>query len=59
MVWLVVGFLCLCATGLVLKRRDVSQVQGLVFGARTPPGCVIVEALMLLALAVAIVVLAR
>jgi hypothetical protein len=59
MVWLVVGFLCLCAGGLILKRREVSQVQGLVFGARTPPGCVIVEALVLLAAAVAAAILAR
>ncbi len=51
--WVVVVLLGLGAAALVWKRREVAHWEGLVFGGRIPVGCAWIQALSLIAVAVA------
>lgn len=51
--WIVATLLALAATALIVKRRDAAHFQGLAFGGRIPIGCVLLEALALLAVGAA------
>ncbi len=51
--WIVASLLALVAAALLVKRREVAHFQGLAFGGRIPIGCVVLEALALLAVGAA------
>ena len=51
--WIVATLLALAAGALIAKRRDAANFQGLAFGGRIPVGCVLLEALALLAVGAA------
>lgn len=51
--WVVVVVLGLCAAALIWKRRAAAHWQGLIFGGRIPVGCAWLEALALVGVAVA------
>lgn len=41
---------------LLLGRRSAAHWQGLILGSRMPPGCAVIEALILILLAILIIV---
>jgi hypothetical protein len=51
--WIVATLIVLAAGALFAKRRDAAHFQGLAFGGRIPIGCVVLEALALLAVGAA------
>ena len=52
--WFAPLFIALVAVLVFVQRRQLARAQALVLGGSVLPGCVIAEALALLALAVAI-----
>ena len=52
--WFAPVFIALVAVLVFVQRRQLARAQALVLGGSVLPGCVIAEALALLALAVAI-----
>ena len=59
MIWLGPAFLGIVAIVMILQRRSLARMQALIFGGSMPAGCVVAEAVALLVLAVAIVVIER
>ena len=55
--WIVAVLLTVAAAALLARRREVAHFQGLAFGGRIPIGCVLLEALALLAVGAAWLVL--
>jgi len=51
--WIVAILLAFAAGALLARRRDAAHFQGLAFGGRIPIGCVLLEALALLAVGAA------
>ena len=51
--WIVALLLAIAAGALFVRRRDAAHFQGLAFGGRIPVGCVLLEALALLAVGAA------
>jgi hypothetical protein len=51
------GLFALVAFALFWKRADASHMQGMLMGGRISPGCVIAEAVVLVMIAIAILVL--
>jgi len=52
-------FLVVVAIVMFVQRRSLAQMQAVIFGGSILPGCVVAEAVALLALAAAIVVFER
>lgn len=57
MFWFAAGLLVLIALLLLWKRAQAAQLQGLVMGGRMTPGCSVAEAIALILVAIALVVL--
>lgn len=54
--WIAALFVLAVAAGLWVRRRDLAEMHSVLFGGTLGPGCVIVEALALLALAALLVI---
>jgi hypothetical protein len=54
--WFAPAFIALVAVVVFLQRRQLARAQANVLGGSLLPGCVVVEAIALLALAIAILV---
>ena len=54
--WFAPAFIALVAVVVFMQRRQLARAQANVLGGSVMPGCVIVEAIALLALAVAILI---
>lgn len=52
MIWLGVGASLLLAIALVVRRREMAEMQSLVIGGRLTPGCVLLQAALLFAVAI-------
>jgi hypothetical protein len=57
-VWFTIILFLAVAIALIALRKPVAEMQAVIFGGRMPPGCVVAEAVTLLALAL-LVFLAR
>ncbi|HEX7705310.1 MAG TPA: hypothetical protein VF701_02530 [Thermoanaerobaculia bacterium] len=55
--WLAVAFVLLVAIFIFAQRRRLAAMEGLVVGGSVGPGCVTAQAIILLALGLAIAVL--
>lgn len=53
MIWFAIGFLALAGIGVILARTEISPLQEAFFGGRMHPGCVVIEGILLLLLALA------
>jgi hypothetical protein len=53
--WLAALFVVATAGGLWLRRRDLAEMHSVLFGGTLGPGCVIVEAVALILLALLLV----
>ena len=57
MIWSISAvFFAVVAGAMLAGRRQLAQMQGLILGGTMAPGCVMAEALVLLALAAAFVI---
>lgn len=57
MTWFTAAVLIVVAIALVVARHPLARMQDMVVGARGGPGCVIAEAVALILLALAIILL--
>ena len=57
MIWVGSAFLVLVAVALIIGRRPVAHWQGMIGGGTMPPGCVVGQALALIVIALALLLL--
>lgn len=56
MVWILAVMLVLIGIYFIIKKEDVARGEALVMGGNLPPGCALVQGLILIAMGVAFVV---
>ncbi|MEA2488584.1 MAG: hypothetical protein QOH21_376 [Acidobacteriota bacterium] len=57
MTWFGIAFIAVVGIVILIRRRDLASLQAMVLGGSIRPGCVIAEAILLLAVAAVVAVM--